>query len=276
MNRLIRIAAAGLAAAVGFASPVFPAGEYKKPEEHTWAFEGPFGSYDRSAMQRGFQVYQQICAACHSLDYIDFRHLGQRGGPFEYVPAGPGGELVTFDNPNDNPVIRQIASEYTITDLDDFGLPIERPGRPSDSFPDPYENQQMARMANGGAYPVDLSVITKARKGGPEYIRSLLLGYEYDVPEDVDVRPGLYYNPYFPGGLIAMPPQLREGMVEYADGTASTPEQMAHDVVSFLSWAAEPHMEARKRLGLMVMIYLTIFAILLWLAYRQVWSNVKH
>jgi len=267
MNRLIRIAAAGLAA-VTLAGQALAAGEYKKPEEHTWAFEGPFGAFDRAAMQRGFQVYQQLCSACHSVDYLDFRHLGEEGGPFfteEYA------------NPNDNPVIRQIASEYTITDgPDDFGDMFERPGRPSDGFPSPYENEQMARSANGGAYPPDFSVIVKARKGGPEYIRSLMLGYDYEPPEDLDIRPGLYYNPYFPGGLIAMPPQLREGIIEYSDGTAATPEQMAHDVVSFLTWVAEPHMEARKRMGLMVMIYLTIFAILLWLAYRQVWSNVKH
>ncbi len=268
IRTLTRVLATGLAAASFAAAPALAAEKAKKPEEHVWAFEGPFGTFDRAAMQRGFQVYQQVCAACHGLEYVDFRHLGQEGGPFF---------MDEYANPNDNPVIRQIASEYTVTDgPDDFGEMFEREGRPSDTIPSPYPNEQAARAANGGAYPPDLSVIVKARKGGTEYLRSLLLGYEYEPPEDLDIRPGLYYNPYFPGGLIAMPPQLREGIVEYADGTPATPEQMAHDLGSFLTWAAEPHMEARKRMGLMVMIYLTILSVLLWLAYRQVWSKVKH
>lgn len=267
MTLIPRLLAAA-AAALALAAPALAAGEYKKPEPHTWQFEGPFGTFDRAALQRGFYVYTQVCASCHSVDYLDFRNLGQEGGPFYNAE---------FPNPNDNPVVRSIAAEYMVTDgPDDFGEMFERPGRPADSFPQPYPNQQAARAANGGAYPVDLSVITKARKGGAEYIRSLLLGYEYEPPADLDIRPGLYYNPYFSGGLIAMPPQLVEGIVEYPDGTAATPEQMAHDVTAFLSWLAEPHMEERKRMGLMVMIYLGFLTVLLWFAYKAVWKNVKH
>ncbi|XBQ15095.1 MAG: cytochrome c1 [Oceanicaulis sp.] len=265
IHRLL-LAVAGAAA---IAAPVaWAAGEYKKPREHTWEFEGPFGTFDRASMQRGFQIYQQVCSACHGLAQLDFRHLGSEGGPF-YMEEYP--------NPNDNPMVRAIAAEYMVEDgPDEWGDMFERPGRPSDDFPYPYENVQQGRAANGGAYPPDLSVITKARKGGPEYIYSLLLGYDYEVPADVEVRPGNYYNPYFPGGLLAMPPQLYPDLVVFEDGTEATPEQMAHDVVQFLTWAAEPHMEARKRMGLMVMIYLLILAGLLYASYRQVWSRVKH
>ena len=264
MMRLLTAAALGLAVSTG----AMAAGEYRKPEEHTWAFEGPFGTFDRAALQRGFQVYQQVCAACHGLQHLAIRHLGEEGGPF-YDPE--------FPNPNDNPVIRAIAAEYFVEDgPDEFGDMFEREGRPSDRFPYPYANEQQGRAANGGAYPPDLSVIVKARKGGPEYIRSLLLGYDEEPPADLDVRPGSYYNPYMSGQIIAMPQILFEGSVEYADGTEATVEQMATDITAFLAWTAEPHMEARKRLGLVVMIYLTILAGLLWLSYKRIWARVEH
>ena len=273
ITRLL-VAAAG---ALALSAPSLAAEEGYAPEPHTWEFEGPFGQFDDAALQRGFQVYQQVCAACHALEFMSFRNLGQEGGPFEWVPLGEDGELIRFENPNDNPVIRAIAAEYMITDgPDEFGEMFQRPGRPADAFPNPYPNEQAAAASNGGAVPPNLSLITKARTGGPEYIRSLLLGYDYEVPEDVTIRPGQYYNPYFPGGVLAMPPQLVEGLVDYADGTEATPEQMAHDVTAFLAWAAEPHMEARKSLGFMVMIYLLIVCVLVWLAYRQVWSRVHH
>jgi len=265
IHRLLVAAAGALALA---APAAHAAGEYAKPKDHDWSWEGPFGTYDRGELQRGFLVYQQVCAACHGMEQLHIRNLGEPGGPF-YSSEYP--------NANDNPIIRAIAAEYIVEDgPDEYGDMFERPGRPSDRFPYPYANEAQGRAANGGAYPPDFSVIVKARKQGPEYIRSLMLGYDYEVPEYVDVRPGNYYNPYFPGGLLAMPPQLQDDLVEYPDGTAATKEQMAHDVVTFLTWASEPHMEERKRMGLMVMIYLLILAGLLYAAYRQVWSNVKH
>lgn len=264
LNRLLVAAAGALALAV----PALAAEEAKHPEPHTWAFEGPFGQYDKHALQRGFQVYQQVCSGCHALEYMSIRNLGEEGGPF-FDPDYP--------NPNDNPVVRAIAADYMITDgPDEFGEMFERPGRPADRFPNPYPNDNAAAASNGGAVPPNLSLIVKARSGGAEYVRSLMLGYDYEVPEDVTVRPGQYYNPYFPGGVLAMPPQLYADLVEYADGTEATPEQMAHDVTAFLAWASEPHMEARKSLGFMVIIYLLIVCVLVWLAYRQLWSRVHH
>jgi ubiquinol-cytochrome c reductase cytochrome c1 subunit len=194
--------------------------------------------------------------------------MGMEGGPFYMEGVAP----------NDNPALQAIAAEMRpIEDgPDDFGDMFERPRRVTDPFPQPYENQQMARSANGGAYPPDLSVMVKARKGATEYIRSLLLGYDQEPPEDLDIRPGNYYNPYMSGQVIAMPPQLYEGIVEYADGTEATPEQMAHDIAAFLTWTAEPHMDVRKRMGLMVMIYLLILCGLLYWSYRQIWSKVEH
>ncbi len=273
MKTFSRILAAA-AAAMMAASPAMGAGYYDKPEQYDWSFNGPFGEYDRQAVQRGFQVYQQVCAACHGLKYVAFRHLGQRGGPFEIVEID--GVEQTFDNPNDNPVVASIAAEYFIQDIDDIGDTIERPGRPSDMFPYPFANEAQARAANGGAYPPDLSVIVKARHYGANYIRSLLMGYDQEPPADLDIRPGSYYNPYMPGRIIAMPPQLMDGMIEYADGTEATVEQMATDLTYFLAWASDPHMEARKRMGLMVMIYLFGLALLLYASYRKIWSRVKH
>ncbi|MGJ3233153.1 MAG: cytochrome c1 [Oceanicaulis sp.] len=268
MKPIKRLLAAAAGVLVVGAPLAWAAGEYKKPEPYDFAWEGPFATFDQAQLQRGYHVYSQVCSACHGMRQLDFRHLGMEGGPFH---------MEDFPNPNENPVVRAIAAEYTIEDgPNEFGDMFERPGRPSDDFPYPYANQQQARAANGGAYPPDLSVIVKARKGGPEYIRSLLLGYDQEPPADLDIRPGNYYNPYMSGQVIAMPPQLYPDLVEYEDGTEATPEQMATDITAFLTWAGEPHMEARKRMGLMVMIYLLILAGLLYASYRQVWSRVKH
>lgn len=269
MKSIHRLLAAAFAVvALTAPSALAAAGDQKKPEEHEWSFEGPFGTFDQASLQRGFHVYEQVCSACHGMRQLDFRHLGSEGGPF-YMDEYP--------SPNNNPVVRAIAANATVEDgPDEYGDMFERPGRPSDDLPRPYANEQQARASNGGAYPPDLSVIIKARYGGAEYIRSLLLGYDEEAPEDLDLRPGQYYNPYMAGQVIAMPPQLWPDLVEYEDGTEATPEQMAHDVTAFLVWASEPHMEARKRMGLMVMIYLLILSGLLYAAYRQVWRNVKH
>lgn len=265
IHRLL-IAAAG---ALVMAVPVAEA--QRSPEPHDFSFDGPFGTYDRAAVQRGFQVYMEVCAACHGMEHLRFRHLGDTGGPFEYVQ----GER--YDNPNDNPVVRAIAAEYFILgDPDEYGDRNERARVPADPLPYPYDNVQQGRAANNGAYPPDLSVITKARYNGAEYVRSLMLGYGEEPPEHLDIRPGNYYNPYMYGEVIAMPPQLLEGIVTYEDGTEATPEQMAEDVAHFFAWASDPHMEARKSLGMMVMIYLVILCGLLFATYRQVWSKIDH
>lgn len=267
-----------LAALAALSAPALSAeGEVHAPEEHTWSWEGPFGSFDDAELQRGFLVYQQVCASCHGLDQMSFRNLGQRGGPFETITDPATGEEMTWDNPNDNPIVMAIAAEYMIMDgPDDAGDMFERPGVPADRFPNPFANPQQAAASNGGAIPPDLSVIVRARAGGAEYIRSLLIGYSDEIPHDVTLLPGQHYNEYFPGGVLAMAAPLSEGIVSYPDGSPETVEQYAHDVTAFLAWTAEPHMESRKRMGLAVMIFLLIFSILLWMAYRQVWANVKH
>ncbi len=272
----VLIAAAGVAVIGSVAA--WAAGGGKKPAEYEFSFEGPFGTFDRAQLQRGFTVYENVCAACHSLEHLDFRHLGMEGGPFDEqgMRVANMEELYSPD-PNQNEVIRQIASRSMVEDgPDEYGDMFMREGRPSDDFQSPWENEAQGRAANGGAYPPDLSVITKARYGGPEYIRSLLMGYDYEAPEDLDIRPGNYYNPYMSGEVIAMPPVLYPDGVVYEDDTEATVEQMATDVAAFLHWASEPHLEARKRMGIAVMLYLLLLCGLLYAAYRTLWRNVKH
>lgn len=276
-----------LAAALG---PTADAkGGAKKPEDYDWTFEGVFGTYDRPSMQRGYQVYKELCAACHSMDLIAFRHLGEKGAPF-YEDAYP--------DPIRNPYIALLAERFGeevrgVKDLDEGGLEITRTPAPSDHFPAPYSNPLQAAAVNGGAVPPDFSTIVKARKGGADYIRSLLIGYTYPVPDELEVAPGAHYNPYYPGdvsgswngdpsqvpygGFFAMAAPITEGtLFEYLDGTPFTVEQAATDVSHFLAWASHPHLEARKSLGRIVVVYLSLLAILLWFSYRQVWRNVKH
>lgn len=261
-----------LAAVAGFtlmSGAAFAAGGPKIPfkqPEGGWSFDGPLGTYDRSALQRGYQVYKQICAACHAMELIRFRNLGEPGGPefpVEQVEAMAAEALipVPFDEDGNT--------------TDENGLPITRAGLPADAFPKPFANENAARAANGGAYPPDLSVINKARHGGADYIYSLLMGYA-DPPEGTEMQPGMYYNKYMSGNQIAMAPPLIEGILEYQDGTEATEAQMAADVSHFLQWAGDPKMEIRKDLGLKVMIYLGIFAILMYLVYRRVWRDVEH
>jgi cytochrome c1 len=222
-----------------------------------WQFDGLFGTYDRNALRRGFQVYKEVCASCHSLNQIAFRNLSQEGGP-EFSEAE----------------VKAIAKEYLVEDgPDDYGDMFERDALPRDKFPSPYPNENAARAANGGAYPPDLSLITKARGGGADYIHALLSGYE-EAPEGVEMRAGLYYNPYMAGGKIAMPVPLLEELVEYSDGTEATVEQMSMDVTHFLNWTAEPELEQRKRMGFMVLIYLSIFAGLMFFSMRKIWADL--
>ena len=237
-------------------APAEAAGDAKHPAAIDWSFNGLFGTYDRNALRRGYQVYVEVCAACHSMNQIAFRNLSQPGGP-EFSEAE----------------VKALAKQYIVEDgPDDYGDMFERDALPKDKFPSPYPNENAARAANGGAYPPDLSLITKARGGGPDYIHALLSGYE-DAPEGVEMRAGLYYNPYMPGGKIAMPIPLMDELVEYSDGTEATVEQMSLDVTHFLNWAAEPELEQRKRTGFMVLIYLTIFAGLMYFSMRKIWAD---
>ncbi|HRE43257.1 MAG TPA: cytochrome c1 [Terricaulis sp.] len=280
MLRALSIAAAAVIAALGVA---VAAGDAEHPHDYPFSFDSPVGGYDMGEVQRGFQVYQQVCASCHGMDNLAYRHLGEKGGPFalymvrdhdtgELTPhvgkPAHGGRFVPV---TENPYVRAIAGNVMITDIDSSsGMETERAGRPEDYFRNPFPNEIAARATNGGAYPVDLSVITLARHGGADYIRSLLLGY------DGESNGALHHNKYFPGGWIAMPPPLIEGAVAYADGTETTVEQYATDVTAFLQWAADPHMETRKRTGIIVLAFLLMLAGVLYLAYKQVWRGESH
>ncbi|MBL6454002.1 cytochrome c1 [Belnapia sp. T6] len=236
------------------AGPAFAAGEEVELPNTRFSFEGLFGHFDRASAQRGFQVYKEVCASCHSMHLMSYRNLRQIGLSEAEVAAIAATVQVT-DGPNDD------------------GQMIERPGRASDRFKSPFANEQAARAANNNAYPPDLSVITKAREGGADYIHALLLGYG-DPPAGVQVAEGLHYNKYFAGHQIAMPQPLSEGQVEYHDGTKATLEQMATDVTQFLTWAAEPEMEERKALGVKMIIFLTILGGLAYAVKRKVWHDV--
>jgi len=264
MKRLIPITlmAAGVAAIAALATPAFSqeTQNQKEPRDGEFSFEGPFGTYDRAALQRGFQIYKEVCSTCHAMKYIHFRDLG---------PNGPNGGIGFSD-----PEVRALASQVQVSDgPNDQGEMFERPGRPSDRFKAPFANDQAARAANNGALPKDLSIIIKGRPHGSNYVYSLLSGYE-DAPANVKVPNGLYYNPYFPGGFIAMPPPLSQGAVSFADGTPSSVDQMAHDVVTFLTWASEPDLEQRKSLGLKVMVFLVLLTGLAFAVKRKVWADV--
>lgn len=241
--------------ALGVSSAALAAGDQKHPKQYQWSFDGMFGNVDKQSAQRGFQVYREVCSACHSLERIDFRNLQELGFSEAEVKA--------------------LAAEYEVQDgPNDDGEMFMRPAKPSDAFPSPYPNENAARAANNGAYPPDFSLIVKARVDGANYIHSLLTGYE-DAPEHMDMPAGQYYNPYMPGGRLAMPaPLSQEGQVTYEDGTKATVEQMSADVVNFLQWAAEPEMEQRKQMGIKVLIYLAIFTIFMYLAKRNLWKKL--
>ena len=226
------------------------------PKQMKWEFDNFFGRFDRASIQRGFQVYKEVCAACHSLKLVAYRDLAEVGFSTEEV--------------------KQIASEYSVTDgPNDDGEMFDRPGLPSDHFVGPYANEQAARSSNGGAYPPDLSLIIKARHDGANYVYSLIMGFA-DAPEGFHMNDGKNYNPYFEGRQISMPtPISDDGQVTYGDGTTATKEQMAIDVVNFLQWAAEPETEHRKKMGIRTMIFLGILLVVLVAAKKAVWKNVK-
>ena len=287
MNRILGVLAVTgmvMAGAVGFgasaeeghseAEPThFP---INKPTEEDWSFAGPFGTYDRAQLQRGLKVYKEVCAACHSMDLVAFRTLADLG----YSEAQ----------------VKALAAEYTVQDGPNAdGEMFERPGIPSDHFPSPFPNTQAAAAANNGAAPPDFSLIAKARgvtrgfptfvfdiftqyaENGPDYIHSLLTGYDHEPPAGMQIAEGTYYNPYFIAGKsLAMAKPLSDDQVTYDDGTPQTVDQYSRDVAAFLMWAAEPHLETRKQIGFQVMVFLVLFAGLVYLTKRKIWAKVAH
>lgn len=224
------------------------------PQNHRWSFDGPFGTFDRASAQRGFEVYQKVCSNCHSMNLLYYRNLEAIG----FTPAE----------------VKAIAASVQVPGgVDDSGQPIERPGRPSDRFRAPFPNDKAAAAANGGAVPPDQSLLVNAREDGPNYIYSLLNGYR-TPPKGMDMAPGKFYNIYFPGRQIGMPPPLQNGSVTYADGTPATVEQEARDVVQFLTWAANPDMEQRKRMGVKVALYLVFMTGLTIAVKKKIWKDV--
>ena len=222
-----------------------------------WSFKGLVGKFDRPSLQRGFQVYKEVCSSCHSMQYLSYRNLGELGGP-------------EFSSEE----VKAIAASVEVQDgPNNEGEMFTRPGRPSDRFLSPYPNVNASMAANGGAYPPDMSVLVKARPGGANYIYSVLMGYD-EKPEDFILDDGVYYNKYMSGKKIKMSQPLMEGTVEYTDGTESTLDQMAKDVTTFLSWAAEPELEARHKIGVKVLIYLILLSILVYLSMKRVWSRI--
>jgi ubiquinol-cytochrome c reductase cytochrome b/c1 subunit len=245
-----------------------------QPPRLKWSFAGPFGKFDQAQLQRGFKIYKEVCASCHSIELLAFRNLAESGGP-GYSAAQA----------------EALAGEYKIKDgPNDQGEMFERAGRPADRFPPPFANDQAARAANGGVLPPDMSVLAKARtfergfpwfvfdmvtqyqEQGPDYIAALLKGYG-EKPKDLQLPAGAHYNSYFPGHAIGMPAPLQDGQVTFDDGAPTTLDQYAKDVSAFLMWAAEPHLVARKRLGFQVMFFLLVLAGLLYFTKKKVWAD---
>lgn len=242
-----------VAAAVAFAGAAH-AEETSHIARQQWPENGIFGKYDKAAVQRGFQVYKEVCSTCHSLNLLYYRNLEDLG----YTQAQ----------------VKALAAQYTVEDgPNDDGDMFERPARPSDHFHAPFKNEKAARAANGGALPPDMSLLANARKGGPDYIYAILTGYG-QAPADVKMQPGLNWNAAFAGNQIAMPQPLTDGAVTFTDGTSNSLQQEARDVAQFLDWASNPDMEHRKAMGLKVILFMLIFAGIMRAAKRKVWADV--
>ena len=276
MKQMLLVFSAVLALA---ASSAFAQQEHEhetpQPPRLKWSFAGPFGKYDQAQLQRGFKVYKEVCSNCHSLNMVSFRNLADAGGPgFSMAQA------------------EAVAAEYKVKDgPNDQGEMFERPGRLADHFPPPFPNDQAARSANGGALPPDMSVLAKARtyergfpwflfdiftqyqEQGPDYIVAILKGYA-EKPKDMVMPAGMNFNTFFPGHAIGMPAPLSDNQVQFDDGTPGTIDQAGKDAAAFLTWAAEPHLVARKRLGLQVMIFLIVLSGLLYFTKKKVWHDV--
>ena len=239
-----------------FIKPLFSA-ETIDPIKVNWSFKELTGKFDRASLQRGFQVYKEVCSSCHSMEYLSYRNLGEPGGPEFSLEE-----------------VKAIAASVEIDDgPDNQGEMFTRPGKPSDKFKSPYPNIEASTVANGGAYPPDMSVLVKARPGGADYMYSVLMGYE-EPPAGMKLDDGVYYNKYMIGQKIKMASPLLEGIVEYSDGTEATVDQMAKDVTTFLAWAAEPELEVRHKLGIKVVIYLLLLTILVYLSMKKIWSRI--
>ena len=224
--------------------------------KNNWSFEGVFGTFDRASLQRGYQVYQEVCSGCHSVQHLSYRNLSEKGGPEFLLDEA-----------------KAIAAQFEVTDgPNEDGEMFVRPGRLSDKFVSPFQNVKAAAAANGGAYPPDMSVLAKARKGGADYIYSLLLGYE-EAPAGYELDDGVYYNKYMSGHKIMMADPLSDGAIEYTDGTKTSKAQMAKDITTFLVWASDPHLEARHKMGFKVFFYLIILLTLVYLSKQKVWSR---
>jgi len=225
-----------------------------KMPKHQWSFSGITGTFDRASLQRGYKVYREVCSGCHSMKLLYYRDLIDIGFSEEQVKI--------------------IAADYTVIDgPNDEGEMFERPARPADRFVNPFANEKEARFSNNGSYPPDLSVITKAKKYGADYIYNLLIGYT-DPPENFEMGEGMYYNKWMEGHQIAMSPPLDDDYVDYDDGTESSLPQLAEDVVTFLTWSAEPELEVRKNIGIKVILFFIIFGIFVYLAKRRLWNKV--
>jgi ubiquinol-cytochrome c reductase cytochrome c1 subunit len=238
-----------------FAGPARAQEETPPLPHQQWSFEGVLGTYDQAALQRGFQVYQAVCSACHPLKHLSYRDLADLGYTDDQI-KGIAAQAQVTDGPNDQ------------------GQMFQRPGKPSDPFVGPFPNDQAARAANNGALPPDLSMVVKAREGGPDYVYAILTGFK-DAPADFKMQPGMNYNEFFPGHQIAMPPPLTtDGQVPYTDGTKATIPQMAHDVTTFLAWASEPNLNERHRMGAKVILFLIVAAGIFYAAKRRIWASL--
>lgn len=224
------------------------------PKQQCWSFTKMTGTFNKATLQRGYQVYKEVCSSCHGMKHLYYRNLGALGFSADEIKA--------------------LAANYEVDDLNDEGSPIKRKALPSDRFMHPYANEKQARAANNGSLPPDLSLIIKARHNGPDYVYALLTGYK-PAPAGLTLGTGMHYNPYFSGGQIAMAPPLSPGQVTYADGTEASVKQMTQDVVTFLAWAAEPELEQRRKLGFTVMIYLLVMTVVFYLAKRKIWAKIK-
>ena len=272
---ILALAFAGIALVSSAALAQEHGHETPRPPAQKWSFAGPFGKFDQAQLQRGFKIYKEVCASCHSMSLVSFRNLAEAGGPgFSEAQAAA------------------VAAEYKIKDIDDQGEAIERAGRAADTFPSPFANDRAAAAANGGFAPPDFSTLAKARgyergfpwfvfdiftqyqETGPDYIVAILTGYKDAPPHGFTMPAGANYNEYFPGHVIAMPKPLSDGQVTYDDAAPQTVAQYAKDVTAFMMWAAEPHLVARKRIGFQVMIFLIVLSGLLYFTKKKVWSAV--
>jgi cytochrome c1 len=277
-----RVLAASLLAAVISVTVASADEGTPHPPREKWSFAGTFGRFDQAQLQRGFQVYKEVCSSCHSMSLVRFRNLSEEGGP----------GFTTGQ-------VKELAAQYKVKEQNDAGEDVDRPARAADAFPSPFPNEKAAAAANGGKAPPDFSVLAKARtyergfpwfvfdampfigfsEQGVDYIHALLNGYE-DPPEGKEIPAGTYYNKYYAGHLIAMPKPISDGQVTYAKNDKGEPvvpetvDQYSRDVAAFMAWAAEPHMMARKALGLRVILFLLVLSGLLYYVKKKIWAKV--